>query len=126
MKRVVFAAVIIALLILFNLYCLGVVFEIKSEAVGKLDSLYSSINENDTENLVFECENFTEYWITEHHTLCRIVRHDLLDQATIAVSRFVSLAKYGENGELAAEINRCRILLEEIWDSELPYLRNIF
>lgn len=126
MKRVVFAVVVIAVLILFNLYCLGVVFEIKSEAVEKLDFLYNSLNESDTEKLVSVCENFTEYWITEHHTLCRIVRHDLLDQATIAVSRFVPLAKYDESGELGAEINRCRILLEEIWDSELPYFRNIF
>ena len=68
----------------------------------------------------------TDYWMDKHHTLCRIVRHAQLDQITLAVARFEPLALYGERGELAAEITRCKLLLEDIWDSELPTFTNIF
>lgn len=126
MKRVVFAAVLIVVLLSFNTFCLFTIGKIKNEATGKLDELYEHAFSENSGKIAAECKEFTEYWLSEHHTLCLIVRHDLLDQVTISVSRFVPLAKFGENGELSAEILRSKILIEEIWDSERPLLRNIF
>ncbi len=126
MKRFVFASALFAGLICFNIFCLCVVSEIKSEATGKLDLLYASVLEENFEKTLSECEKFTGYWLSEHHVLSQIVRHDLLDKTTVAVSGLVPLAQFHEYGELASEINRCKILIEEIWDSEIPYLRNIF
>ena len=126
MKRVVFAAVLIVVLISFNTFCLFTIGKIKNEATIKLEELYEHAFSENAEKIAEECEKFTEYWLSEHHTLCLIVRHDLLDQVTVSVSRFVPLAKFGETGELSAEILRSKILIEEIWDSERPLLRNIF
>ena len=126
MKRVVFAAVLIVVLLSFNTFCLFTIGKIKNEATIKLEELYEHAFSENAEKIAEECEKFTEYWLSEHHTLCLIVRHDLLDQVTISVSRFVPLAKFGETGELSAEILRSKILIEEIWDSERPLLRNIF
>ncbi len=125
MKRVVLAAVLLFLLIGFNLFCLFSVKKIKTEATEKLNSIYSSILDGNTEKTALECENFKEYWLAKHHILCLIVRHDLIDQITISVAGFVPLANFEEPGELASEIFECNILLEEIFDSEIPYLRNI-
>jgi len=126
MKRVVFASVLMLILLAFNVFCLFTIGRIKNEATEKLDSLYEVAASGNSEKIAEECEKFTGYWLSEHHVLCLIVRHDLLDQVTIAVSRFVPLAEYGETGELSAEILRSKILIEEIWDSERPLLRNIF
>ena len=126
MKRVVFAAVLIVVLLSFNTFCLFTIGKIKNEATEKLEELYEHACFESPDKLAAKCEKFTEYWLSEHHTLCLIVRHDLLDQVTISVSRFVPLAKFGETGELSAEILRSKILIEEIWDSERPLLRNIF
>ena len=126
MKRVVFAAILIVVLLSFNTFCLFTIGKIKNEATIKLEELYEHACFESPDKLAAECEKFTEYWLSEHHTLCLIVRHDLLDQVTISVSRFVPLAKFGETGKLASEINRCRVLIEEIRDSERPLLRNIF
>ena len=125
MKRVVFAVILLFALIGFNFFCLFSVAEIKKEATGKLDSIYSTLLKNNSAKTALECEKFTDYWLSKHHVLCLIVRHDLIDQITISVSSFVPLAKFGENSELASEISECKILLEEILDSEIPYLRNI-
>ena len=125
MKRVVFAAVLIVVLLSFNTFCLFTIGKIKNEATIKLEELYEHACFESPDKLTAKCEKFTEYWLSEHHTLCLIVRHDLLDQVTISVSRFVPLAKFGEKSELACEITECKILFEEILDSEIPYLRNI-
>ncbi|MBR3609952.1 MAG: DUF4363 family protein [Oscillospiraceae bacterium] len=125
MKRVVFAGVLLVFLIGFNLFCLKTVTEIKEGVFERIDFLKYTIKTEDSEKIASECEKFTEYWLSRQHILCRIVRHELLDETAIAVSRFSSLAQYGEYGELSAEADRCRILMEEIWDSELPLLRNI-
>lgn len=125
MKRVIFAAVLLAAVIILNIFCIATVTDIQNEVTEKLDHLYVSAAKNPEETAAL-CEEFTGYWIEQSHVLCRIVRHDLLDQITIAVARFAPLAEYGEIGELSAEILRCKILMEEIRESEIPYLRNIF
>ncbi len=99
---------------------------IKNDFDARFDSLYRLVEENDSEAAAEAARQLTDYWMEKHHTLCRIVRHTQLDQITLAVARFEPLALYGERGELAAEITRCKLLLEDIWDSELPTFMNIF
>ena len=125
MKRVVFAAALMLILIAFNFFCLFTIGRIKNEATEKLDDLYKNIDSGNNERIAEECENFTEFWLSKHHVLCLLVRHDLIDQITISVAGFVPLATFGEKGELASEIFECKTLLEEIFDSEIPYLRNV-
>ena len=126
MKRVVFAFVLFSVLIGFNFSCLGYIKKTKNEAIGKLDFLYTSVINEIPEKSASECENFAEYWFSKQHVLCFIVRHDLLDKAALSVSRFSSLAKFGEKSELASEISNCRFIIEEMWDSERPLFRNNF
>ena len=98
----IFAAVLIVILLGFNTFCLFTIGKIKNEATEKLGELYEHARFESADKISAECEEFTEYWLSEHHTLCLIVRHDLLDQVTISVSRFVPLAKFGENGTVIA------------------------
>ena len=58
--------------------------------------------------------------------LIRFVRHTELDEVTGAMTRLEMLAKYGDLSEFTAELNRIKNLLHHIYDSEIPYLRNIF
>ena len=125
MKRVIFAASLLLALICFNFFCLFSVMKIEDKITGKLDRIHSSIMEGDSAKTAEECEKFTEFWLSEHHVLCLIVRHDLIDQITISVSSFVPLSRFENFGELASEIAECKILIEEIRDSEIPYIRNI-
>ena len=126
MKRVIFAAILLFAVICFNIFCINKITEIKTDLTNRLDALYSSVTVGESEKSALECEKFTEYWLSKHHILCRIVRHEPLEQVTIAVSAFKPLAEFGEKAELAAEILRCKILVEEIWDAERPIFRNIF
>ncbi len=126
MKRVFLAFFLMAAVIAFNIFSVFYITESKNEITEKLDFLYETAYLGDTKKSTEECEKFTEYWLEKHHDLSRIVRHDAIDQITIGVSRLIPLAQYGETGELASEILRCKILTEQLWDSEMPFLRNIF
>lgn len=64
-------------------------------------------------------------WMPEA-VLIRFVRHAELDEVTGAMTRLEMLAKYGDLSEFSAELNRIKNLLHHIYDSEIPYLRNIF
>ncbi len=126
MKRVILAVVLMAAVVAFNIFSICYVTGAKNEITKKLDFLYETAAEGNAPKTAEECEKFTEYWLQKHHGLSRIVRHDLIDQITIGVSRLAPLAQYGETGELSSEILRCKILTEQLWDSEMPFLRNIF
>ena len=60
------------------------------------------------------------------HVLIRFIRHTQLDEITSAMSRLEMLAKYGDLSQFSAELSRIKTLLHHIYDSELPFLRNIF
>ncbi len=126
MKRIIFAFALMFFLIGFNLFCFYTVLKISAEATEKLDRIYEILESENAFKTAEECEKFTDYWLSKQHILSLIVRHNLLEQTTSSVACFVPLAKFGETGKLASEINRCRVLIEEILDSERPLLRNIF
>ena len=126
MKRFGFALTLFIFLIFFNFFCLFVIKNITAEAIEKLDSIYENLDDQNIEEIAEECEKFDEFWSKKHTVLSLVVRHDFLDQTTVSVSKFIPFITFGEYGELASEISLCKSIIEQIWDSEKPLLRNIF
>ncbi len=126
MKRLWISIALFAAVVATSCVCLFYLTNLKNDFSKDFDELYELNAAGDNEKTAAAAKELTEKWMDKLHVFCRIVRHTQLDHVTLAVAKFESLAKYGENGELAAEIDRCKILLEDIWDSELPLFRNIF
>lgn len=120
------ALVLLTATVIISSSCLLILTNFKNEFDKEFDTLYEMTLNGDKENTAEYSKYVTEKWLDKHLSICQIVRHTQMDQVTLAVSRLESLALYGENGELAAEIMRCKILLDEIWESEIPNFRNIF
>lgn len=125
MKRVVFAVFLLVFLIGFNFFCLGKINESKETTKTNLSFILSSIDASNSEKILSECEKFAVFWEDEHGFLGIIVRHELLDQISASAAKLAPLAKHKEYGELSSEVCRCMVLIEEVWDSERPILRNI-
>lgn len=125
MGRVALAALLLAVMVGMSGWGLHTL-EINTDILlSEMEDLSVLAEEGDDKKTAEAAAILSADWIERHHTLCRIVRHTQLDQITLAVARLEKLAKHGEIGELIAEIDRCRILLDDIYDSELPLLRNI-
>ena len=126
MKRMWLAVGLIAAVVIISAGALLLLTSIKSDFDVRFDELYLLAAGGDSAAAASAAKDLTDYWMDKHRTLCRIVRHAQLDQITLAVARFEPLALYGEYGELAAEVTRCKLLLADIWESELPTFTNIF
>ncbi len=125
MGRVALAAILLAVMVGMSGWGLHTLKTNKDILLSGMEELSVLAEEGDDEKTAYAAAILAADWIERHHTLCRIVRHTQLDQVTLAVARLEKLALHGEIGELTAEIDRCRILLNDIYDSELPLLRNI-
>ena len=126
MKRMWIALFLIVVVLVTSTLCLFLLTKIQREMDTRLTGLYELSLSSDAVKTAEAARELTSLWQKRLTVLCRIVRHTQLDQVTLAIARLEPLALYGEEGELAAEILRCRILLNEIRDAELPFLRNIF
>ena len=126
LKRVILASSMLLGVVIFNLFCVNIIINIKTEFGEKLDLIEASVTEENSQKTAQECEKFTQFWLEKEEVLCRIVRYEPLEEITVAAARLIPLAEFEEYGELSAEILRCRILMDEIYESERPSLRNIF
>ena len=126
MKRMWIALFLIAVVLLTSTVCLFLLTNIQQEMDRRLAALYELSLTASTDETASIAQEITALWQQRLIVLGRIVRRDPLDQVTLSIASLEPLALYGEEGELAAEILRCRILLEEIRNAELPLLRNIF
>ena len=126
MKRMWIAIGLIGAVIIVSTVCLLSLSTIQRELDEELAKLSDLSTVSSPEETAKAAGELSSLWRKRLNTLCRIVRHTQLDQVTMAIARLEPLALYGEKGEFAAEILRCRILLEEIVDSERPLIRNIF
>ena len=126
MKRMWIAVILIAAVLAVSTVCLLSLSTIQRELDEELAMLSDLSTVSSPEETAKAAKELSSVWRKRLNTLCRIVRHTQLDQVTMAIARLEPLALYGEKGEFAAEILRCRILLEEIVDSEKPLIRNIF
>ena len=126
MKRMWIAIILIAVVLAVSTVCLLSLSTIQRELDEELAMLSDLSTLSSPEETAKAAKELSSLWRKRLNTLCRIVRHTQLDQVTMAIARLEPLALYGEKGEFAAEILRCRILLEEIVDSERPLIRNIF
>lgn len=125
MARVTLAAILLAAMVGMSGWGLHTLEKNKDILLSEMEELLALAEEGDNEKTAEAAAILAADWIERHHTLCRIVRHTQLDQVTLAVARLEKLAEHGEIGEMTAEIDRCMILLDDIYDSELPLLRNI-
>ena len=91
-----------------------------------LQDLEQAVYQETFERLSGQAADICRDWLDAEHVLIRFVRHAELDEVTGAMTRLEMLAKYGDLSEFSAELNRIKNLLHHIYDSEIPYLRNIF
>ena len=122
MKRVALCAAVLLVIILLCTASLVTVSRYQHHFTQALQDLEQAVYQETFERPADICRD----WLDAEHVLIRFVRHAELDEVTGAMTRLEMLAKYGDLSEFSAELNRIKNLLHHIYDSEIPYLRNIF
>lgn len=126
MKRVALCAAVLLAIILLCTASLVTVSRYQHHFTQALQDLEQAVYQETFERLSGQAADICRDWLDAEHVLIRFVRHAELDEVTGAMTRLEMLAKYGDLSEFSAELNRIKNLLHHIYDSEIPYLRNIF
>ena len=125
MKRLVTVAVLFLLTLSVCIISLFVVQQ-KGEDFGKrLENIKQSA-ENSSYETAEMIAGFEREWHKTEPMLSRFMRGARLEELTAIFARLGPLWEYGEKAEFFAEINRGEILLEHMWITEIPRLKNIF
>ena len=125
MKRLVTVAVLFLLTLSVCIISLFVVQQ-KGEDFGKrLENIKQSA-ENGSDETAEMIAGFEREWHKTEPMLSRFMRGARLEELTAIFARLGPLWEYGEKAEFFAEINRGEILLEHMWITEIPRLKNIF
>ena len=126
MKRVALCTAILLVIILLCTASLVTVSRYQRDFTKAIQDLEQAVYQETFEVLSVRAASDCRDWMDAEHVLIRFVRHTELDEVTGAMTRLEKLAKYGDLSEFSAELNRIKNLLHHIYDSEIPYLRNIF
>lgn len=126
MKRVALCAAVLLVIILLCTAESRHGIPLPASFYPSASDLEQAVYQETFERLSGQAADICRDWLDAEHVLIRFVRHAELDEVTGAMTRLEMLAKYGDLSEFSAELNRIKNLLHHIYDSEIPYLRNIF
>lgn len=109
---------------IYNLYTLNVT---RGELLHELDSMMELLETtNDPAAAVNSAVEFEKIWLDREERLVKFIRHSDLEQITWDSARLPYLARYGDMSELTAEINRIRLQVNHLWETQLPRWRTVF
>ena len=126
MKRFYLSLGVFALVLSVCGYALFRVWDTRGELLQRTDEILRlTQQETDDRRVAERCEELARYWEQEESSMVRYVRHAHLDEITSAIARLPALAGQEDRAELQAELEVVRTVIDRVWDSELPFFRNI-
>lgn len=93
---------------------------------GKIDEITQSAWKDQPETTLGLIEELNEKWHKTEILLSRFMRGAQLDELTAIFARMGPLFTYEDKAEFYAETERGKILLEHLWLTERPTLKNVF
>ncbi len=126
MKRVWIALGLVAAILAGGIFSLWHLERITREMGNSLEQLSLAVEQQDDARILELALMFQEQWQQFEPGIRRYIHHDELESITGGSARLAALARYQDYGELAAETDRMRHLVNHILESERPTLKNIF
>ena len=127
MRRLIISLVMLAGILFLSAFNLYTLYQIRGELVGDLDAMMQKLEQGqDPTAVTMDALEFEELWLDREEKLVKFIRHADLEQITWDSARLPYLARYGDLSELAAEINRIRLQVNHLWESQFPRWRTVF
>lgn len=125
MKRVIVAVTLIVLILAGSIWGLILLKGYATDISQQIDAVLEAVQSGDRNDYVAKAILLNRHWHEMEGTLVRYIRHNQIDDITGVMARIVYLAQYDDLSELAAELHRAKVLMQEVWYSETPRLKNI-
>lgn len=125
MKRLIISLVMLAVIISFSVTNTFTLYHIRIELSDYLEAMSQKLEQNGPQSIVEDAQQFQTLWLEREEKLMRFIRHADLEQITWDSARLPYLAFYGDVGELSAEINRIRLQINHLWETQIPRLHTV-
>lgn len=125
MKRLVISLVMLVLIIGFSVANTLTLYRVRNELSNYLNVMEQKVEAEGAQAVVEDAADFQKLWLEREDRLTRFIRHSDLEQITWDSARLPYLAKYGDIGELSAEISRVRLQINHLWETQVPRWRTV-
>ena len=125
MKRVYIAAALIILLMTFTFFVLWYLSDCGDQLIGKIDQTVASIEIDDWKAAELYMEDLKLSWEKANQLWKRFVRHSELDQISGSIARAKPFLYHRQTGDALAELYNARMLILEVYKSEIPSFQNV-
>ena len=125
MNRSVIIAVLFALVVLLGVTGIADTYRMKEQMSELLLSAEVAAIAGDIERATTEAETIQKKWDKNEKRLLLYMKHNELDSIKQAIAELKFLIQYRDTAEFCAKINEALTMIEHIWESELPTLKNI-
>lgn len=126
MKRVIIAVILTLGVICISLYSVFQIHDLEEKASSLLSTTLETARSGDMEKATALAFDFYDLWEDTQNHLIWFVRHEPLDKVTAIAARLPYLGEYRDESQFIAQTSELLALIDNIWEDELPLLRNLF
>ena len=125
MKRLIIAYSLMCLIIAAITFSLIYNYQTKKQMTALLDSVYQSAEKGDIPAATQGVKQFLNTWNKKEKILILVLHHNKTDEINLIASEFEAYISLGEIPEFCASVKKVISLLDHMWETEQPSLKNI-
>lgn len=126
MKRGIIALIILLLVVIVSVSGLFILKNITDNLYALADEMQASIEIDDYDKTKKSINAFIESWEKNKYKLIHIVHLQNIENINDFVAMLNPLLEKGSNSSLLVTVSRLKVLIEDLYDNELPSIHNIF
>ena len=127
MRRLIISIVMLLGILTLSVVNLFTLNTVRTELTNELDVMMDTLErEGDPTAVIQDALDFEQLWLDREEKLIKFMRHSDLEQITWDSARLPYLARYGDMPELTAEVNRIRLQVNHLWETQLPRWTTVF
>lgn len=125
MKRLYTAILILSVILGASLFALIQCYQFQQQAVPLLQQVLTDAESGHLTQAAALAKQFNESWQTTKDSMVWYIRHEPLERITDIAARLEYLARYDDVAQLTAQTSQLLICVDELYDNELPSLKNL-
>lgn len=125
MKRLYTAILILSVILGASLFALIQCYQFQQQAIPLLQQVLTDAESGRLTQAAALAKQFNESWQTTKDSMVWYIRHEPLERITDIAARLEYLARYDDVAQLTAQTSQLLICVDELYDNELPSLKNL-
>lgn len=125
MKRLYTAILVLTVIISTSVFTLIQCHRFQQQSIPLLQQVLADAESGRLTQAAASARQFNESWQKTKDSMVWYIRHEPLERITDIAARLEYLARYDDIAQLTAQTSELLICVDELFDNELPSLKNL-